>query len=94
MMMTIKGFCTLVISFCIIQFCFAQTHTIKGKIKDRAGMPVPFVSVQVKGQKTVVVADSLGLFALTASVNSAMVFNGVGFEEKRKEFYCFFARIT
>jgi len=68
--------------FLFSQFTYAQSHPIKGKVKDEKGAPVPFASISIKGGKTFVTADSLGLFSVNAGVNSLLVISSVGFEEK------------
>jgi len=68
--------------FFFIQFTFAQSHSIKGKVKDENGVSIPFASVSIKGSKTFYTADSLGLFSIKTGINAILVVSSVGFEEK------------
>lgn len=62
----------------LLLFCayaIAQTKTVSGKVTDEKGLPVPFVSVQVKGKKTGVSADADGLFSLKVEPADVLVFS-------------------
>lgn len=60
----------------LLLFCaysFAQTKTVSGKVTDEKGLPVPFVSVQIKGKKSGVSADADGLFSLKAETSDVLI---------------------
>lgn len=57
-----------------------QNIEIKGRVTDNIGMPIPGVSVKVKGSLTVTTTDNNGNFAITVPDNkSILVFSFVGF---------------
>lgn len=56
---------------------------VKGVVKDDQGLPVPGVSVKVKGTTTVVSTDNNGNFSINVpSASSILVFTSVGFDTK------------
>jgi TonB-linked SusC/RagA family outer membrane protein len=57
---------------------FAQ-NTIKGKIKDEQGQPLPGVSVVVKGTTSGTVTDNEGLYTVAAEKNGTLVFSFIGY---------------
>lgn len=57
---------------------FAQ-NTIKGKIKDEQGQPLPGVSVVVKGTTAGTVTDNEGLYTVNAERNGTLVFSFIGY---------------
>ena len=56
--------------------------TVKGKITDGNGQPVPGASVTVKGTTNGVAADENGSFSIQAATGSKLVFSALGFESK------------
>ncbi|MBO9614096.1 MAG: TonB-dependent receptor [Dyadobacter sp.] len=60
---------------------FAQ-NTIKGKIKDEQGQPLPGVSVVVKGTTAGTVTDNEGLYTVNAEKNGTLVFSFIGYLTK------------
>ncbi len=67
----------------MLLFCaqlLAQNRTIKGKVLDEEGKPVPGASVSVKGTRTGTITDANGQFTLDVSSNAkTLVITGVGF---------------
>ncbi|WP_342088255.1 SusC/RagA family TonB-linked outer membrane protein [Dyadobacter sp. OTU695] len=57
---------------------FAQ-NTIKGKIKDEQGQPLPGVSVVVKGTTAGTVTDNEGLYTVNAEKNGTLVYSFIGY---------------
>ncbi|GGH39558.1 SusC/RagA family TonB-linked outer membrane protein [Dyadobacter endophyticus] len=57
---------------------FAQ-NTIKGKIKDEQGQPLPGVSVVVKGTTAGTVTDNEGLYTVNAERNGTLVYSFIGY---------------
>jgi len=57
----------------------AQNRTIKGRVTDDAGRPMPNVSVQVKGQNTGTTTNEQGEYTMTLPANAkTIVFTSVG----------------
>ena len=57
----------------------AQDLSIKGTVKDNKGLPVPRVSVKIKGTGNGVATDIKGQFALSAPSNGTLVFSIIGY---------------
>lgn len=57
---------------------FAQERTVKGTVTDESGMPVPGVSVLVKGTSTGVETDFDGKYSIKALTNQTLVFSMIG----------------
>ena len=51
MKLKLNGFLVLLLAL-VTQITFAQERTVSGTVSDNAGMPLPGVSVLVKGSKT------------------------------------------
>jgi hypothetical protein len=62
----------------IAQPTFAQDRAVKGVVSDNAGMPIPGVSVLVKGTKFGTQTDFDGKYAINASPNQILIFSYVG----------------
>ncbi len=60
------------------QITFAQERTVSGTVSDNAGMPLPGVSVLVKGSKTGTQTDFDGKFSIKATSNQTLVFSYIG----------------
>ena len=63
---------------CGISVAMAQNITIKGKVKDQQGLPLPGVSVQVKGSGQGVTSNVNGEYAVSAPGNATLVFSFIG----------------
>jgi TonB-linked SusC/RagA family outer membrane protein len=72
---------TLLITFllAICTFSYGQTHVIKGTVSDSKGLPVPGVTVKVKGTGNAVATDGKGSYSLTVADNAVLVFTSVGY---------------
>src|SRR5579871_1841941 len=59
---------------------FAQTKiSIKGKVLDETGQPVPFATIKVKGDKQGVSADGDGVFTIRVVRGAVLEVNAIGF---------------
>ena len=67
----------IALSFGILSV-FAQTRKISGKVTDESGVPIPGVSVTVKGSTTGTVTNPDGEFSLTVPENEVLVFSFIG----------------
>ena len=61
------------------KFLYAQDGTVKGKIIDETGQPVPGASVTVKGSQQGTLSNVDGTYSLAASGQSTLVFSFVGY---------------
>ncbi|WP_347838514.1 TonB-dependent receptor [uncultured Draconibacterium sp.] len=69
--------------FCGVSLIFAQTKQIRGTVtSSQDGMPIPGVSVVVKGTTSGTTTDLDGNFTLTAPVNEILVFSFVGMKRQ------------
>lgn len=60
------------------QLTFAQERSVSGVVSDNAGMPIPGVSVLVKGTQNGTQTDFDGKFSIKASPTDMLVFSYVG----------------
>ncbi len=61
---------------------FAQNKEITGKVTDSKGVPVPGVTIKIKGSKAGTSADGNGEFHITAPANASLIISGIGFETR------------
>jgi hypothetical protein len=54
-------------------------QTITGKITDEKGLPLPSVTVLIKGSKKGVTTNFDGLYSITANIGETLSFSSVGF---------------
>ena len=60
------------------QLTFAQERSVSGTVSDNAGLPIPGVSVLVKGTKSGTQTDFDGKFAIKASPSQVLIISFVG----------------
>ncbi len=60
----------------------AQNRTISGQVRDESGKPIPFATVQVKGDLTGVSADAEGNFKIQAQTRDVLVISAVNYSSK------------
>ncbi|MCF6142208.1 TonB-dependent receptor [Flavobacterium sp. K77] len=70
-------FCLLSILF--TAFAQAQETTVKGKVSDETGMPIPGVSILIKGTTKGTTTDFDGLYQITADSKATLEFSYVGY---------------
>lgn len=75
---------SVVIVFLLTVSSTLVAQTVKGKITDEKGSPLPGVSVLVKGTQNGVVSDVDGGYTLTVDKNSTLVFSYIGFLSKEE----------
>lgn len=63
-----------------VQIVFAQERTITGTVVDDDGLPLPGVTVLVKGTNTGTQSDFDGNYSIAASQGDVLVFSFVGME--------------
>ena len=73
---------TLLISMALfaVMSCFAQDVTIKGTVRDKTGISLPGVSVNIKNTKSTVSTNADGVYTITAPGNATLVFTMIGFK--------------
>ena len=62
----------------VAQLTFAQERTVTGVVSDEAGMPIPGVSVLLKGTTSGTQTDFDGKFAIKAASNQVLTFSYIG----------------
>ncbi|WP_268847749.1 SusC/RagA family TonB-linked outer membrane protein [Flavobacterium aestivum] len=66
----------------VAQITFAQERTVSGIVSDNAGIPLPGVSVLIKGTKTGTQTDFDGSYSIKAEPSSTIIFSYVGLTTK------------
>ncbi|AEV97673.1 SusC/RagA family TonB-linked outer membrane protein [Niastella koreensis] len=70
---------TILLLFFLPTITFSQTLSIKGKITDDAGIPVPGVTIQEKGTAAAAVTDAAGNYMLTVQPNATLLISHIGY---------------
>ncbi|PJJ10869.1 TonB-linked SusC/RagA family outer membrane protein [Flavobacterium sp. 1] len=68
----------------VAQLTFAQERSVSGIVSDNAGMPLPGVSVLVKGTKNGTQSDFDGKYAINAKPTDVLVFSYIGMKPSEK----------
>ena len=63
----------------VSKFEAVQQHPVRGTVTDQSGMPLPGVSVMIKGEANGTATDFDGNYSLTVPANATLVFSFVGF---------------
>lgn len=71
------------ILLCFVQIGFAQERTVTGTVTDANGLPLPGVSIVIKGTSTGTQSDFDGKYSIKALTNQVLVFSFIG--TKRQE---------
>ncbi|WP_070786752.1 SusC/RagA family TonB-linked outer membrane protein [Flavobacterium crassostreae] len=66
----------------VAQLTFAQERVVSGIVSDDTGMPLPGVSVLIKGTQTGTQSDFDGKYSIKAKPSSVLVFTYIGMESK------------
>ena len=77
MKLKFNGFLVLLVVL-VAQITFAQERAVSGVVSDNAGLPLPGVSVLVKGTQTGTQTDFDGKFSIKASPSQVLVISYVG----------------
>ncbi|MDD5150487.1 MAG: SusC/RagA family TonB-linked outer membrane protein [Flavobacterium sp.] len=72
-----KIFLTLFIAF-FMQLTFSQEKTISGVVSDNAGLPLPGVSVLIKGTQSGTQTDFDGKYSIKAKTDQILIFSYIG----------------
>lgn len=67
------------LSLLVLNVTYAQNVTVKGNVIDDSGLPIPSVSVIIKGTTNGTQSDENGNYTINASANSILVFSYIGF---------------
>jgi TonB-linked SusC/RagA family outer membrane protein len=77
MKLKLNGFLVLLVAL-MTQITFAQERAVSGVVSDNAGLPLPGVSVLVKGTKTGTQTDFDGKFSIKAAPSQTLTFSYIG----------------
>jgi TonB-linked SusC/RagA family outer membrane protein len=83
MKLKFNGFLVLLVVL-VAQLTFAQERSVSGIVSDNAGMPLPGVSVLVKGTKNGTQSDFDGKFTIKAEPTQVLVFSFIGMKPEEK----------
>lgn len=81
MKLKFNGFLVLLLVL-VAQLTFAQERSVSGMVSDNTGMPLPGVSVLIKGTKTGTQTDFDGKFSIKASTSQILVFSYIGMKSQ------------
>ena len=73
-----KWIFTLLLLALSVQFSFAQERVVSGVVSDNAGLPLPGVSVLVKGTRIGTQSDFDGTYSIKASSGQVLIFSYIG----------------
>ncbi|MDO4229550.1 MAG: SusC/RagA family TonB-linked outer membrane protein [Capnocytophaga sp.] len=79
-----KLICLVSLFFLGLQFTFAQEKTVTGTVKDEGGMPLPGVTVTVKGTTRGVATDFDGHYSIKVKDGDILHFLGIGLKSVDK----------
>lgn len=77
--MTRKFPLIILMLFACVTIALAQNTTVKGKVSDSKGEPLPGVTVRVNGTQNATTTDANGNYTVNAAENSSLSFSFVGF---------------
>ena len=77
MKLKFNGFLVLLLVL-VAQISFAQDRVVSGVVSDNAGMPLPGVSVLVKGSKSGMQTDFDGKYSIKATSSQVLIFSFIG----------------
>jgi TonB-linked SusC/RagA family outer membrane protein len=77
MKLKFNGFLVLLVVL-MAQLTFAQERAVSGIVSDNTGMPLPGVSVLVKGTKTGTQTDFDGKYSIKATASQVIIFSYIG----------------
>jgi TonB-linked SusC/RagA family outer membrane protein len=83
MKLKFNGFLVLLVVL-VAQLTFAQERSVSGIVSDNAGLPLPGVSVLVKGTKIGTQSDFDGKYTIKATPSDVLVFSYVGMKTSEK----------
>jgi TonB-linked SusC/RagA family outer membrane protein len=83
MKLKFNGFLVLLVVL-VAQLTFAQERSVSGIVSDNAGMPLPGVSVLIKGTKIGTQSDFDGKYSIKAEPSAVLVFSYVGMKSSEK----------
>lgn len=81
MKLKFNGFLVLLIVL-VTQITFAQERVVSGTVSDNAGLPLPGVSVLVKGTQSGTQTDFDGKYSIKASSSQVLIFSYVGMKTR------------
>ena len=77
MKLKFNGFLVLLLVL-VAQITFAQERVVSGTVSDNAGLPLPGVSVLVKGTQSGTQTDFDGKYSIKATPNQVLIFSYIG----------------
>nr|WP_315202129.1 SusC/RagA family TonB-linked outer membrane protein [uncultured Flavobacterium sp.] len=83
MKLKFNGFLVLVVVL-LAQLTFAQERSVSGVVSDNAGMPLPGVSILIKGTKNGTQSDFDGKYTIKAQSSDVLQFSYVGMKSTEK----------
>lgn len=69
-----------VLFFCFVSYVMGQEITITGQVKDQQGLPLPGVSVRIKGTNLGTSTEANGAYKVKAKADAILTFSFIGFK--------------
>jgi TonB-linked SusC/RagA family outer membrane protein len=82
MKLKFNGFLVLLLVL-VAQITFAQDRVVSGVVSDNAGMPLPGVSVLVKGTQSGIQTDFDGKYSIKATSSQVLIFSFIGMKTQQ-----------
>ena len=77
-----KKYLILLLFFFGILITYSQNITVKGKVSDASGLPLPGANVSLKGTKSAIATDIDGNYQIEASKGATLMFSYIGFSNQ------------
>lgn len=77
----LNGFLTLFLAL-LVQISFAQERIVSGIVTDNSGLPIPGVSILIKGTTTGTQTDFDGKYSIKTTPSQVLIFSFIGMKEQ------------
>ncbi|HSD09331.1 carboxypeptidase-like regulatory domain-containing protein, partial [Flavobacterium sp.] len=75
----------VLIAVLMAQISFAQERTVSGVVKDNANLPIPGVTVLIKGTRNGTQTDFDGKYSIKATEEQTLVFSFIGMKSQERK---------
>lgn len=79
------SFVSLILTFFLVQFSFAQEKEIEGTVEDEDGNPLPGVNITVEESNSGTQTDFQGEYSIEVETGQTLTFSFIGMQDQQKE---------